>query len=363
MDVSIIGLPQSGKTTVFNALTRGTAETTGAAGSASETHIGVVKVPDPRLDVLAGMYNPRKIVHAEIKYWNVPGAGHEGRFQGITGRHRNVLQAADAFLLVVRAFTNPAVVHPAGTIDPARDLETMLNELTFADLEVMERAVERLEDGIKKSKPAERPAVARQLEAVRKVKAGLESGTPLRSQSLSESEAAILVNYQLLTAKPVIVAFNTDESGPGLSFNELRLAPGLTSGLGEVSLSARLEAELAMMPEEEAAEFRQDLGLGESALSQVIRVSYQTLGLVSFLTVGEDEVRAWSVPRGIPAQDAAGTIHSDFYRGFIRAEVIPYEDLTRCGSLAQGRKEGVLRSEGKTYPVKDGDVIHFLVNV
>jgi hypothetical protein len=264
---------------------------------------------------------------------------------------------------VIRAFTNPSVVHPAGTIDPSRDLETMLGELTFADLEVMERAVERLEDGVKKAKPAERPGVIRQLEAAQKVKAALEAGTPLRQQNITESEGAILVNYQLLTARPVIVAFNTDESGPQLSLNQLRLDPELTKGLGEVSLSAKLEAELALMPEEEVEEFRQDLGLGESALSQVIRVSYQTLGLVSFLTVGEDEVRAWSVPQGIPAQEAAGTIHSDFYRGFIRAEVIPYEDLTRCGSLAQGRKEGVLRSEGKTYPVKDGDVIHFLINV
>ena len=361
MDVAIIGLPQCGKTTVFNALTRGSAETTGAGGS--ETHIGVVKVPDPRLDVLAGIYHLRKVVNAEIKYWDIPGSGHDGKFQRITGRHRNVLQGADAYLLVVRAFTSPSVVHPAGTIDPARDLETMLGELTFADLEVMERAVERLEDGIKKAKPAERPAVTRQLETVQKAKAALEAGTPLRQQNITESEDAILVNYQLLTAKPAIVAFNTDESGPELSLSQLDLALELSRGLGEVCLSAKLEAELALMSHEEAEEFRQDLGLGESALSRVIRVSYETLGLVSFLTVGEDEVRAWSVPQGIPAQEAAGTIHSDFYRGFIRAEVIPYEDLTRCGSLAQGRKEGVLRSEGKTYPVKDGDVIHFLINV
>jgi ribosome-binding ATPase len=363
MDVAIIGLPQSGKTTVFNALTRGTADTSGASSGAAELHIGVVKVPDPRLYILAEIYNPRKIVHAEIKYWDIPGSAHEDKYQGITGRHRNVLQAADAFLLVVRAFDNPSVPPAGGTVDPGRDLETMLGELTFADLEVMERAVERLEDGVKKAKPAERPTLVRHLEAAQKVKAGLESGVPLRRQSLTESEMAFLVNYQLLTGKSVIVAFNTDESGPEVALNGLNLNPELTLDLGEVSLSARVEAELAMMPEEEAAEFRRDLGLGESALSQVIEASYGTLGLVSFLTVGEDEVRAWSVPRGIPAQEAAGTIHSDFSRGFIRAEVIPYEDLTRCGSLAQGRKEGVLRSEGKTYPVKDGDVIHFLINV
>jgi ribosome-binding ATPase len=363
MEIAIIGLPQSGKTTVFNALTRGQASTTGVGGSAAEMHIGVVKVPDPRLDTLAEMFNPRKVVPAEIKYWDLPGLDYATRSQGISGRHQNILQAADAFLLVVRAFTNPAVVHPMGSTNPARDLEALLSKLTFADLEVLERAMERLQDGIKKAKPPDRPGLARHLEAVQKVKQGLEAETPLRRQHLTDSEAAFLINYQLLTAKPVIVAFNTDESGPGLSLSQLDLAPELSAGLGEVSLSAKLEAELALMPDEEAAEFREDLGLGESALSQVIRVSYQTVGLVSFLTVGEDEVRAWSVPAGLPAQEAAATIHSDFYRGFIRAEVIPYSDLTRCGSLAQARKEGLLRSEGKTYLVKDGDVINFLVNV
>lgn len=363
MDLAIIGLPQSGKTTVFNALTRGQASTTGAGSSAAEMHIGMVKVPDPRLNTLAEMFNPEKIVPAEIKYWDVPGADYTTRSQGISGRHRNILQGADAFLMVVRAFTNPAVAHPMGSLSPGRDVEAVLGELTFADLEVLERAVERLEDNVKKAKPPDRPGLVRHLEAVQKVKQGLEEETPLRHQQLTDSEASFMVNYQLLTAKPVIVAFNIDESAPGLSLGQLELDPELTAGLGEVSLSARLEAELALMSDEEAAEFRENLGLGESAMSRVIRVSYQTVGLVSFLTVGEDEVRAWSVAEGLPAQEAAGAIHSDFYRGFIRAEVIPYADLVRCGSLAQSRKEGVLRSEGKTYPVKDGDVIHFLVNV
>ncbi|MDA1218441.1 MAG: DUF933 domain-containing protein [Chloroflexi bacterium] len=363
MDIAIIGLAQSGKTTVFNALTQGTAQAIGSAGGVSETHIGVVKVPDPRLGVMAGIFNPKKVTPAEIKYWDIPGAVHDGKSQGITGRHRNVLQAANAFLLVVRAFENPSVPHPQVTIDPARDLETMLSEIFFADLEVMERAVERLPDAIKKAKPEERPTATRHLEAVQKVKAGLEAGIPLRQQQLTESEYSFMVNYQPLTGKPVIVVFNTDESDPEFSPDQLNLAASSMSDLGFVSLSAKLEAELAMMPAEEAAEFRQDLGLGESALSQVIRASYQTVGLVSFLTVGEDEVRAWSVKKDLPAQEAAGAIHTDFTRGFIRAEVIPYEDLARCGSLVQGRKEGVLRSEGKTYPVKDGDVIHFLINV
>lgn len=363
MDIGIIGLPLSGKTTVFNALTRGNADTSGASGSATEMHLGVVKVPDPRLEVLSGMYNPRKVVPAEIKYWDVPGPESLAKSQGIAGKYRNILQGADAFLLVVRAFDNPAVAHPLVSVDPGRDVEAMLGELTFADLEVMERAIERLEDGMKKAKPAERPAMTRQLEAVRKVKEGLEAGLPVRSQPLTESESAILENYQLLTEKPVIVVFNTDEDGAEPSLDELDLALPAGTGLGEVCLSARLEAELALMSEEDEEEFRADLGLDESAMTRVIRTSYSTLGLISFLTVGPDEVRAWSVPEGIGAQEAAGTIHSDFVRGFIRAEVIPYEDLRRCGNIAQGRKEGALRSEGKTYQVKDGDVINFLINV
>ena len=363
MDIGIIGLPQSGKTTVFNALTRGHADTSGASGSATEMHLGVVKVPDPRLEVLSGMYKPRKVVPAEIKYWDVPGPESLAKSQGIVGQYRNILQGADAFLVVVRAFDNPSVVHPMESIDPSRDVETMLGELTFAALEVRDRAVERLEDGMKKAKPAERPAMTRQLETVRKVKEGLEAGIPLRAQQLTESEIAILVNYQLLTAKAVIVAFNTNEDGPEPTLDSLSLDLPAGVELGEVCLSARLEAELALMPDEEAEEFRTDLGLDESALTRVIRTSYTTLGLISFLTVGPDEVRAWSIPDGTGAQAAAGTIHSDFLRGFIRAEVIPYDDLCRCGNIAQGRKEGALRSEGKTYPVRDGDVINFLVNV
>ena len=359
MEVAIIGLPQSGKTTVFNALTRRGADATGAA----EVRVGVVKVADPRLDVLARMYQRKKTVYAEIKYWDISGPESLAKPQGIGGKNRNVLQGADAFLLVVRAFTNAAVPHPLDSLDPGRDLVNLLGELAFADLEVLERAVVRLEDGIKKSKVAERPAMATHLETVKKVRASFEEGVPLRRQQLAGSELSILANYQFLTGKPVIVAFNADESGPEISLDRLGLSEKETAGLGQVSLCSRLEEDLAAMSGDEAEEFRWELGLGEPAVDRVIRVSFQTLGLISFLTVGDDEVRAWSVPAGMPAQLAAGTIHTDFQRGFIRAEVIPFDDLARCGSIAQGRKEGVLRSEGKTYGVKDGDVINFLINV
>ena len=192
---------------------------------------------------------------------------------------------------------------------------------------------------------------------------GIEGGIPLRLQELGSSDAEFAAHYQLLTSKPVIVAFNADESGPDINFSQLGLDPVKSSDMGQVSLCGKLEEDLALMPEEEEQEFRQDLGLKEPATDRVIRVSYEILGLVSFLTVGEDEVRAWTVPAGLAAQEAAGTVHSDFERGFIRAEVTPYDDLVRCGGIPQCRKEGVLRSEGKTYPVKDGDVIDFLINV
>ena len=362
MDTVIIGLPQSGKTTLFNALTLGKSDASGASGSATEMHMGVVKVPDPRLDSLAQVYNPRKVVPAEIRYIDLPGPEAMAKSQGISGRYRNILQSATAFLVVVRAFANDAVAHPTGDVDPARDLEAMLNELSFADLEVLERAATRLADQMNKTKPADRPAVVRQKDAVDQARRRLEDGIPVRLQSFTDSERAILVNYQLLTDKKIIAVFNTNEGAEELRVSDLGLDPELTRGVGEVSISARIEAELGMMDVAEAAEFRADLELGEPATSQVINASYDTLGLVSFLTVGDDEVRAWSVPGGMPAVDAAGVIHTDFTRGFIRAEVIAYDDFSVCGSMAQGRKEGLLRSEGKTYAVRDGDIINFLVN-
>lgn len=362
MDIVIIGLPQSGKTALFNALTLGKSDTSGASGSATEMRLGVVKVPDPRLEHLGVVYHPRKVVPAEIRYTDLPGPEGMARSQGISGRYRNILQSATAFLVVVRAFHNDAAPHPAGEVNPARDLETMLSELSFADLEVLERASTRLADQFNKTKPADRPAMARHKDTVDKARAGLENGVPVRRQSFTDSERAVLVNYQLLTDKNVIAVFNTDEGAAELSIADLDLDADLTAGVGEVSISARIEAELSMMDAAEADEFRADFGLGEAATSRVIRASYDTLGLVSFLTIGDHDVRAWSIPGGMPAVNAAGVIHTDFTRGFIRAEVIAYEDFRACGSIAQGRKEGRLRSEGKTYAVQDGDIINFLVN-
>ena len=358
MDIAIIGLPLSGKTTTFNALTSGNGAATGG-GSAGPVQVGVVKVTDQRLSVLGEMYHPRKVVYAEIKFWDLPPADRANRNQGLAGRHRNILQGVGALLLVVRAFGDDL----QGQADPSGDLSSMLNELALADLETLERVQARLTDSLKKSKPAERPALVPQVEAVQKVMQGLEAGVRVRQQGLTHSERSAIRDYQLLTDKPVVVAFNTGELGECPSLHEMELPAEMTEGLGVVGMCARLEEDLALMQEDEAEEFRDALGLQESVVERVKQVCYETVGLVSFLTVGDDEVRAWPVPVGIPALDAAGTIHTDFIRGFIRAEVIHFSDLVRCGSVAQGRKEGVLRSEGKAYQVKDGDVINFLINV
>ncbi len=363
MDIAVIGLPQSGKTTVFNALTAGNSTSTGGGG-AGPVQIGVVKVIDPRLAVLDGMYNPKKESHPEIKYWDLPPIDREAASanQVLSGRQRNILQAADALLLVIRAFDDPALLHPLETVDPARDVKVLLDELSLADLEALEKAEARLTDGLKKAKPAERPAMVPLLETVLKVKTTMETGIPVKSQTLTPSETTALVDFQLLTAKPVMVAFNSGESDEPPTFASLGIPTDISGGLGEVGLCAKLEEDLAMMEPDEAIEFREAMGLDEPAVERVKQVCYNTVGLVSFLTVGEDECRAWPVPAGMMAHMGAGTIHTDFTRGFIRAEVIAYDELIRCGSLAQGRKEGVLRSEGKTYEVKDGDVINFLIN-
>jgi len=363
MDIAVIGLPQSGKSTVFNALTAGHSTSTGVGGS-GPMQVGVVKVIDPRLAVLDDMYHPKKVIHPEIKYWDLPPVDRDSAAsnQILSGRQRNILQSADAILLVVRAFEDPALLHPLESVDPGRDVRVLLEELALADLQALEGAEARLSDGLKKAKPAERPAMIPQLETVQKVKASLEEGIPVKSQTLTVSETAALVDFQLLTAKPVMIAFNTGESEPTPNLEGVGISGDVAQGLGEVGLCAKLEEDLAMMEPDEADEFREAMGLDEPAVERVKQVCYGTVGLVSFLTVGEDEVRAWPVHTGIEAQMAAGTIHTDFTRGFIRAEVISYDDLIRCGSLAQGRKEGVLRSEGKTYEVKDGDVINFLIN-
>lgn len=360
MKVAIIGLPVSGKTTVFNALTRGKAETSSWGSGKLSPNQATVKVPDPRLPVLSEMYNPRKVTYAEVQYVDIGGVEAPGeRKTGIPPEVMSFIGTADALLIVVRAFPNDVIPHPLGSLDPARDLAAVSQELLLTDLLVVERRIERLEKEIPKLSLKDRPQKQAELDVMLRLRTTLEAEQPVRDLELTAQEEKQLRGFQFLTAKPVLVVVNVGE-------NSLEATPVLDYGHARsevVSLSARLEAELAQLNEEDAQEFMMDLGIREPARDRVIAASYRLLGLISFLTVGEDEVRAWTVRAGTPAPEAGGVIHSDIQRGFIRAEVVPFEALANAGSMVEAKRHGVVRLEGKDYLVRDGDVIHYLFNV
>lgn len=370
-ELGIIGFARSGKTTIFNAVTRGKAAT--GYGGGQEPNIGVVKVPDPRLDVLTEMFHPKKTTPAEIRYVDFPAAGAAfGRGQGPGSQFLNDLRRMDALIHVVRVFEDAAISHPEGSVDPARDIESMNLELAYADLALIERRLERLQAETRSAKAAERLAGEREMALLARIKAQLEGDVPLRAQSISSDEWRMLASYRFLTAQPLLIILNIGEDM--LAHPELvegretleqeyaeRFAPPQVS---VAALCGKLEMELLQLSAEEATEYRAELGLSdETGLDRAIRLSYHLLGLISFLTAGADEVRAWTVTRGATAPEAAGKIHSDLERGFIRAEVIRYEDLIAVGTMAEARKRGLLRTEGKNYVVQDGDVLNILFNV
>lgn len=365
MDVGIIGLAQAGKTTVFNAVTRGKAQT--GFGAAHEPNIGVVKVPDPRLDTLAAMFRPKKVTPAEIRYVDFPPAGaHFGKGEGPGGAFLNEVRRVDALIHVVRAFQNPAVPHSEGGIDPARDIAILELELAFADLAVIERRLERLEAELRAVRAGERGAGERERALLVRLKAALEAERPLRALDLSDEEERLIAGFRFLTRKPMLILLNVGEED--IAHREAIEAEYRARFAGPhtdvAALCGKLEMELLELSPEEAAEYRRALGLGEeTGLNRAIRLSYRLLGLISFFTVGPDECRAWTVEAGATAQRAAGKIHSDMERGFIRAEVIRYEDLVAAGSEAEARRRGLMRTEGKGYIVQDGDVLHILFNV
>jgi ribosome-binding ATPase len=363
--IGIIGLSESGRTTIFNALTKGNAATAGHAQKVP--HIGIAKVPDARINKLAEMFNPKKIVPAEIKYLDI-GASIKGigKDASISGEYLTQLNNVDALINVVRSFTNDSIVHPSGSIDPGRDINNMNMELSFSDLAIIERRVEKITNALKSAKSDERLPYKNEQDFLAKIKAQLEKDIPLREQNLSEEEKKLIVGYQFLSAKPLLTIVNIGEDQlPDVKKTEEEMnAKFGTPNHHVIALCGNLEMELAQLDDEEsAATFRSDFGLAEPGLDRVIKQSYALLGLISFLTAGADECRAWPINNGINAQKAAGKIHSDIERGFIRAEIISYEDLINCGTLAEGKKRGLLRLEGKTYIVKDGDVINFLFNV
>lgn len=364
MDLGIIGKARSGKTSVFNAVTRGTAQV-GAYSAGNEPNVGVVKVPDERVDALARVFSPKKVTYAEVRWVDYPidgfGADGPGR-QFVTE-----LAKADALVHVVRAFEDDSVPHPEGAVDPTGDVESLDLELTFVDLGLIERRLTRIDQEMKSMKAAERQGMEAHRELLQRLQAHLESGAGLRSMALTEAERKELRAYQFITMLPVLLVVNIGE-GDLARAGEIEAEFGAryaSDGVAVAAMCAKIEAELAQMEPEEAAAFRDDLGLPEdSARDRAIVTAYELLGVHSFLTAGEDEVRAWTVAKGASAPEAAGRIHSDLERGFIRAEVASWRDMVEAGgSMAELKKAGRLRTEGKTYVVQDGDVMNILFNV
>jgi GTP-binding protein YchF len=364
MQIAIVGLAGSGKTTVFNTLTRGHVETGGYGGL--ELHVGVVKVPDARLERLAEIFKPKKIVHADVTYVDLPAPppSSEGRVgtEELPPEHLARLRESDALLHVVRAWDDAAHPHPAGSVDPGRDLEQLDLEFMIADLALVDRRLERLRTSGRHGTPAEREANEREEAILGRLRNALEAGRPIRDAELADDEEKAIRGFRFLTQKPVLVLLNVGEADlPRAAELAAATAAGYDHRHALVdAMSAKIEMELGELEPDEAAVFMDELGLRESSLDRVIELSYRLLGLISFLTAGPDEVRAWPIRDGSTAVDAAGAIHTDLAHGFIRAETVPYDDLVALGSTAEARKHGKLRSEGKTYRVRDGDVIEIL---
>jgi len=354
MRLGIIGLPQSGKTTVFNALSRGDLPVT-TSGGRFEVHTGVVDVPDVRIDRLSEMFKPKKTIYAKVTYADI--AGLEGSKTAISGALLNQLTQMDGFLHVVRCFENPNAPHPAGSVDPVRDIATMDAELLLNDLIAVERKLERLAEERKKGGGRDRAVIEREQVLFERFKEALSSETPLRELEFSAEEEKSLAGFGFLTRKPVLVLLNLAEgqSPPVIDYPHLRSALA--------SLQGELEMEIAQLPPEDAQVFMAEYGIEVLGLERVIRLSYDLLGLISFFTVGPDEVRAWTIHRHSTAYEAAGEIHTDLQKGFIRAEVIPYDELIALGGLNEAKAKGRLRLEGKEYVVQDGEIVHIRFNV
>ena len=363
MKMGIVGLPNVGKSTLFNALTDAGAQSANYPFCTIEPNVGMVAVPDSRLDVLAEMYTPEKYTPATIEFVDIAGlvkGASEG--EGLGNKFLSHIREVDAIVHVVRCFDDGDIIHVEGSVDPVRDVETINMELVLSDMELMERRVDRVKKAMKGDK-----TLVSELELCERVLAALAEGTCARALDFTEDELLLLSQTPLLTLKPVIYASNiseddiaTPEENP--YYCKLKeLADSENSGI--IAVCASLESEFAQLEPEERAEFLADLGLSESGLVRLINESYSLLGLISFLTAGPKEVRAWTIKKGMTAPQAAGKIHSDFERGFIRAEIVSYDDLTRLGSVNAAKEAGLYRSEGKEYIMKDGDVVLFRFNV
>jgi ribosome-binding ATPase len=364
----IIGLPSSGKTTVFNALTRSEAATGTFGANADDPNLATVKVPDPRLDRLTELFKPQRKVPADVQYLDVAGIAKGISEQGMSGQLLGHLAQADALVHVVRAFEDPNVPHPEETVDPLRDIETLDMELLFSDLGIIEKRLQRIESQLGKTRGKEREEIEREQKLLTQLKGHLDADSPLREHwdVIDEDDRRMLRGFGFLTAKPLLILLNVADSqvvneAPALAAKAQARFGGRNVGIH--ALAGKIEMEIGQLDADDAAVFMDDLGITESGLDRVIAASFELLGLMAFFTVGEDECRAWTIRQGADAVEAAGAIHTDIARGFIRAEVVSYDDMITTGSMADARRAGRLRREGKTYIVQSGDIINFLFNV
>ena len=361
--IGIIGLPNSGKTTIYNCLTGGESDTATFSTGRFEVQHAMVEVPDERVEALVEMFQPKKTTRARIEFHDIAGLGKGISEGGLSGEIQGAVAQNDALLHVIRAFDNEDVPHPDGGIDPARDLAVLDSEFLFSDLMIAERRIEKLQAALSKGggKPDERKLWEAELPLLERIQAALMDEIPLRDIDMTPAEEKMIRGYQFLSQKPVLIVFNIGESDDGPATEALVSYEHRQSVL--VSIKGRLEMELAQMSEEDRAIFLDEYGITEAGIDRVIRESYGLLGLQSFFTVGEKEVRAWTLRKGGSALDAAGTIHTDLARGFIRAEVISYTDLSEAGGLVAAKQNGTLRLEGRDYIMHDGDAITVRFNV
>ena len=364
MKLGMVGLPNVGKSTLFNALTNAGAESANYPFCTIEKNIGIVSVPDERLDRLAEMYNPEKFTPATLEFVDIAGlVKGASKGEGLGNKFLSNIRECDAIVHVVRCFENDDIIHVEGNINPARDIETINLELILSDVEMLERRIDKTKKMLKGDKKYQKD-----IDLFERVLAALNEGKPARSVECDDDEKAILSEVALLTNKPVIYAANmSDEDfSNGIDSNEGYKAVQKIAAeehAGVLPICAQIEEEIVEMDKEEKEMFLADMGLEESGLDRLIKECYALLGLISYLTAGKQEVRAWTIKKGTKAPQAAGKIHSDFERGFIRAEVIAYDDLIACGSMTAAKEKGLVRSEGKDYVMKDGDVVLFRFNV
>ena len=363
MKIGIVGLPNVGKSTMFNSITNAGAECANYPFCTIEPNVGVVPVPDERLDVLTKMYNPEKTTHAVIEFVDIAGlVKGASKGEGLGNKFLSHIREVDSIVEVVRCFENPNVVHVDGDINPTRDIETINLELIFADIETIDKRLDRARKQLKADKKAQL-----EIDVLEKIKMALEAGKSARTVELNEDEKELIKDVYLLTSKPILYIANVSEeqlsnSNNDKYVNEVR-EYAKSENAAVIPLCVKIEEELSSLDEDDKKELLEALGLAESGLDKVIKASYDLLGLMSFLTAGEPEVRAWTIKKGTKAPEAAGKIHSDIQRGFIKAEVVSYDDLIREGSMNAVKEKGLLRMEGKEYIMQDGDIVLFRFNV